>query len=70
MTDRRKELGKSGEDLAVAYLQNNCYTIVERNYRCRTGEVDIIARKDDILFFIEVTKLIKECPFDSATPYP
>lgn len=54
MIDRRKELGRSGEDLAVAYLLNNCYTIVERNYRCRTGEVDIIAKKDDILFFIEV----------------
>ncbi len=54
MTDRRKELGKSGEDAAVAYLLNNRYTIVDRNYRCRTGEVDIIAKKDNVLFFIEV----------------
>ena len=54
MTKRRKELGKSGEDAAAAYLLNNRYTIVDRNYRCRIGEVDIIAKKDDILFFIEV----------------
>lgn len=54
MTDKRKELGKSGEDAAVAYLLNNCYTIVDRNYRCRSGEIDIIAKKGDVLFFIEV----------------
>ena len=53
----RKELGKLGEDLACDYLERNCnYVIVERNFCCRQGEIDIIA-KDIIkkeLVFIEV----------------
>lgn len=42
-TDRKQALGAAGEDLAAAYLQSRGYRIVERNYRRRWGEADIIA---------------------------
>lgn len=49
-----RELGLKGEDEAVKYLQANGYRILERNYRCRIGEVDIIAMDRETLVFIEV----------------
>ena len=48
------ELGKKGEQLAVDFLVENGYDIVERNYRFNKAEVDIIAQKKDILAIIEV----------------
>jgi len=50
----RKELGKKGEDLALRFLKKNGYRIIERNYVCKMGEMDIIAREKDTLAFIEV----------------
>ncbi len=46
--------GKSGEDLAVLFLKNEGYRIIERNYRCPLGEMDIVAADRDVLAFIEV----------------
>ena len=51
---QHNELGKKGEQLAVDFLIENNYEIVERNYRFDKAEVDIIARKDDILVIVEV----------------
>ncbi len=51
---KHNELGKKGEQLAVDFLIKNSYDIVERNYRFDKAEVDIIAKKDDILAIIEV----------------
>lgn len=51
---KHNELGKKGEQLAVDFLLKNNYAIVERNYRFDKAEVDIIAKKDDILAIIEV----------------
>lgn len=48
------ELGKKGEELAVNFLIKHGYEILEKNWRYRRSEIDIIARKDDILIFIEV----------------
>lgn len=53
-TNNRKELGKLGEEAAEAYLSNMAYRILERNWRCRTGELDIIAEQAGTLVFIEV----------------
>lgn len=50
----RKATGRSGEDAAVQYLEKMGYTILERNYRLRIGEVDIIARDKEYLVFLEV----------------
>ncbi len=50
----RKELGRIGEDLALRFLKKNGYRIFERNYVCKMGEVDIIAKDKDTIAFIEV----------------
>lgn len=50
----RKEFGNEGERVAEAYLKANGFKIVERNFRCRIGEIDIIARKGGDLYFVEV----------------
>jgi putative endonuclease len=47
-------IGRVGELLAVEYLRTLGYTIVRRNYRCRIGEIDIVARDKDVFCFIEV----------------
>ena len=46
--------GKSGEDLAMVYLEQKGYEMVERNWRSRRNEVDIIARHGKVLHFVEV----------------
>ena len=51
---QHNELGKKGEQLAIDFLINNEYTILEKNYRYLKAEVDIIAQKDDTLVAVEV----------------
>lgn len=51
---QHNELGKKGEALAVDFLLKNDYEIIERNYRFDKAEVDIIAKKENILAIIEV----------------
>ena len=50
----KQELGKLGEDAAAAYLERQQYRILCRNYRCRAGEIDLIAARDRVLHFVEV----------------
>ena len=47
-------LGRFGEDLAAEYLQKAGMTVVERNWRCSTGEIDIVARDGAALVVCEV----------------
>jgi putative endonuclease len=54
MTEPRQAVGKAGEEAAVQYLRQHGYRILERNYRCRFGEIDLIARDGSVLAFIEV----------------
>ncbi len=54
MTLERLSLGKQGEELAAAELKKLKFKILERNYKCRVGEIDIIARERDTLVFVEV----------------
>ncbi len=54
MTKASKRTGNSGEELAANFLKKNGYLIIERNYRWARGEIDIIARKDELLVFVEV----------------
>ena len=46
--------GKLAEDYAVKLLIENSYTIIDRNFHSRFGEIDIIALKEDVLVFVEV----------------
>ncbi|NMA55003.1 MAG: YraN family protein [Firmicutes bacterium] len=49
-----KTLGELGEEFALQYLKRCGYRIIERNFRCRCGEIDFIAREGKALVFIEV----------------
>lgn len=50
----KREVGAAYEKLALFYLEQRGYQILETNYRCRTGEIDIIARDGRYLVFLEV----------------
>jgi putative endonuclease len=54
MTLERVKSGKSGEDIAVSYLSKENYKIIERNYRTKLGEIDIIADDKGCICFVEV----------------
>ena len=54
MPSDKKLLGAFGEDAACAYLKRRGYRIVGRNYACRHGEIDIIARNRRYVVFVEV----------------
>ena len=54
MSGERRRLGQFGERLAAAHLEAEGYRIVERNFRCREGEIDIIVAKARNLVFVEV----------------
>lgn len=49
-----KHIGKLGEDIASKHILNNGYTLLERNFRSKHGEIDIIAKDGKFLVFIEV----------------
>lgn len=54
MTTQRKKIGNHGEALAAAYLEKQGYSIIEMNWRCKFGEIDIVAQQADTLVFVEV----------------
>ncbi len=67
----RKDTGNLGEKLAARFLKNKGYSIVETNYRCRSGEIDIVTRRGDCLVFVEVrtrSSLSYGTPEESITP--
>lgn len=71
MTKDTNRIGERGEDAAAAYLERAQMTIVERNWRCSAGEVDIVALDGETLVFCEVktrrTKA-KGTPDEAVTP--
>jgi len=50
----RERAGERGEDLACRYLERKGYRILARNYRTRSGEIDIVARDGEVTVFVEV----------------
>lgn len=54
MSETRKSLGERGEDAAAAYLERCGMSVVERNWRCPNGEIDIVALDDATLVLVEV----------------
>ncbi len=70
MSKARINLGKQGEDIATTYLQTHGLIILERNYRQKSGEIDIIARDGEWLVFVEVktrTSLRFGQPYEAVT---
>jgi putative endonuclease len=62
VTVARQALGRIGEDLAVAELERRGYAVLARSYRTRHGEIDIVARDDDTVVFVEVkVRATAEC---------
>jgi putative endonuclease len=53
-TSKSQKTGEIGEHLAVRYLENKGFSIIERNYTKKWGEIDVIGIKDKVLHFVEV----------------
>jgi putative endonuclease len=53
-TDTHLAFGAAGEALAATFLRQQGFTIIGRNFRCATGEIDLIATAGDLLVFVEV----------------
>ena len=67
----RRETGNYGEALVAEYLRKKRYTLVGSQYRCRQGEIDLIARKGKVLCFVEVktrSNLSMGLPREYVTP--
>lgn len=63
-------LGKLGESVACRYLKKKNYKIITTNFKTRSGEIDIICKKNDQLIFIEVKSRISDLkgkPYESIT---
>ncbi len=68
---RKDDLGRTGEQLAVEHLTAAGYTIVDRNWRCSLGEIDIVARRGDTTVVVEVktrSGVGFGHPLDAVTP--
>ena len=68
---KRRDTGNLGEKLAAEFIRKQGYVILQTNYRCPEGEVDIVARQKDCLVFVEVrAKRGREfgSPEESITP--
>ena len=51
---KQRLIGKKAEDVACSFLQQNGLTLIQRNYQCRFGEIDLVMQDDDTLVFVEV----------------
>jgi len=61
----KQKVGQIGENIAVKHLEKLKFRIIDRNYRKKWGEIDIIAKKDKILHFIEVKSVSRETLFEN-----
>ena len=52
--DRRRETGMAGESAVAAYLEARGFLVEARNWRCRTGEIDLVVTEGDLIAFVEV----------------
>ena len=71
VSDERRKLGERGEDAAVAFLERSGLTVVERNWRCPAGEIDIVALDGETLVLCEVKTrrtAAKGTPEEAVTP--
>ena len=72
MTQERLHFGKEGEKTAVKFLKKQGYRIIEKNYRNKSGEIDIVAEQDQVLVFVEVKSRADGeygDPLEAVTPH-
>ena len=65
MVNERKKLGNRGEKIAAKLLRKQGYRIIEKNYHSRLGEIDIVAKEDESIVFVEVKT---RCSTDFGLP--
>lgn len=65
----RRKFGNKGEDIAVRFLIMKGYKILDRNYLKKYGEIDIVAKKDNFVHFIEVKTISRESYDKSGDVY-
>ena len=63
---RKQEQGKQWEDVALAYLERHGLVLVEANFRCKPGEIDLILRDGATLVFVEVRQRAAGAPVSAA----
>ena len=55
-----KKLGNLGEEISARFLEKRGYSVIERNYLRKVGEIDLICKKDEIIHFVEVKTVSRE----------
>jgi putative endonuclease len=71
LTRHRRELGLAGEDLAARWYRAHGYRLLDRNWRCRRGEIDLVVAKGRTVVFCEVkarSSLAFGSPAEAVTP--
>ncbi len=72
MSQQRMDTGKKGEQLAREHIRQQGYTLLEKNFRCKLGEIDLIARDRHMVVFLEVrtkTSAAYGPAYNSVTPH-
>lgn len=67
-TSEKQKIGETGENIAVKFIIKHNFHVLDRNYTKKWGEIDIVAEKDDKLYFIEVKSV--SCETESTSPKP
>jgi putative endonuclease len=68
-TSKTQQIGKVGEEAVVKYLVNKGFRIIERNYTRKWGEIDIVAKKGNVLHFVEVKSITVRDMFSHETSF-
>lgn len=66
--EHKKAIGALGENIACHFLNKRGYKIIEKNYLKKWGEIDIIAKKEEIWHFVEVKTVSRESNFTANQP--
>jgi len=67
----KDDLGRRGEQVAASWLEQHGYTVLDRNWRCSIGELDLVVRRGGVTVFAEVktrTSVAYGHPFEAITP--
>src|SRR3989338_3869081 len=66
-TSEKQKIGEIGENIAVKFLVKHGFSVIERNYTKKWGEIDIVAEKDNKIYFIEV-KSVSHATYNNSRP--
>ena len=59
-TSEKQKIGEIGENIAVKFLMKHGFSVIDRNYTKKWGEIDIIAKKSEKLYFVEVKSVSRD----------